>query len=304
MIESGSNFNKLLNVSCKSVEIYRLMVQQSEKVNAPIRPTMHLLLSGKAGSFKSKLYKMLGSAFYKYKVHPMEWISDATAAGIAGSIDTVAKQRVLVYPVGYHAKFGTLFIDELNLNPKEKQEALRHLLTFLEDEKTARKLGISLKEPIYDEVNCFSSRDGIIKFWNLRCNVILATMRDIRFANSNNYYNALLTRAIPIIIDFERMDLLAILKDQDLLFHNLNYQPEKLVQIKQEDFDMMAKMVFEDKEIPFSHTVRCLNNMFRCLAVIGHHDMDLYNYIMNCHKKIPQSILSQEEKEENSMFPV
>jgi len=149
---SSSNLIKLLNISCKSVEIKKLMVQQSPIVNYNMRPTMHTLLSGKASSFKSELYDMLVAA-YKSASHPVELLTDVTAPGIAGTIECVDKSRIIGFPACYNAKGGTLFLDEMNLHPVKQSEVIRCLLSFLENERTVRKMGISLGRNVFDEIN-------------------------------------------------------------------------------------------------------------------------------------------------------
>jgi hypothetical protein len=270
---------KLLNVACHTPRIEELTIQRKNKETFQIKPTIHIVLSQPYGTFKTTLYSIL-SGSYGYKEHPFVYVSKVTAAGIQGSIDQ--KSREVVCPLPYEAKHGTLFIDEFNPKPEEARDVTNAFLEFLEYETVNKRIGYKVKKDTVDEARQFSVQGGFLKYWGLRENVIIATMRNIRKSHET-FYRAFLSRCVPIVVQWKIKDMKAIDDDPSKLFKRICFdvKPKRFVPF--EDYKQIRDFVDKyEGYLKVGDYFRTVNDCVRAFAVIGRHDFDLYEYICLC----------------------
>lgn len=269
--------NKIINISCHSPRLENILVKQKND-DYIMRPSLHLLLSFPPGSFKTERMKSIEKTYGL--TQRVEYCADVTGPGLIGSIDT--DSREIVAPMAYSCKRGTLLIDELSINPKTQNITIKQMLTFLEDERTARKIGIKATEKQEKEFKMESAlcKNGWLKFWDLRCNVIFATMRNYRMSRGQIYYTAMLTRVTPIRYDISIDDIDKMLDDRKLIFEKLEFNLDSSP-IENKDFEMIrATVKGYGGLVPQINYVRSINDCLRCYAVLREHDADLYDFVI------------------------
>jgi len=260
---------ELLNIACHTPKIKNLQIEKLDGSLLTLRPTIHQYYSVDFGGLKTTLFKLVKKAYGGF------YCADATSAGIQGSIDQ--KTREYVPPIAYLCKGKTLIIDEFNLNPNTAAETVKSLLSLLEDEVVSRKMGIVGKKPIETEdVYC---KHGWMQYKNLRCNVILGTMKNIRKAR-RQFYSALVSRTVPIRIT-QTIEVLKSFDDYpQTLFHKINYDVPEEIRVSNKEYLFIRSVVEGYKIVSPQQFFRTINDCVRVYAVLGKHDLDLYDFIV------------------------
>jgi hypothetical protein len=268
----------LHNLACYSSEVKTIDVyRKNGEVIPHFRPTIHQFLICVSGLKKSSLMTAILDAFQS-KEHPTLYVTSPSPSGIMGTIEKDLKD--IVPPLAY--MYRTLLIDEFNVDPITRSELISAFLPILENEISSRKLGIKtlkkLESQLQDREDMMV-RNGVLQFSNLRCNHIFATMKNIR-KNRSDFYNALLSRTIPILMDWTRQDLITLDDNPDLHFHKIDLSFEKNLTVEYLDYVRIRDFVASFTSLHKSCFLRTINDCVRCFAILGKHDLDLYDYII------------------------
>lgn len=284
--------NLLLNLSCYSSAIKSLKIERKNGELFTLRPTIHVYICSKFGLQKSTIFERIEEAFDMVG-HPVKTLSDLTAASVKGTIDQ--KTRELIYPTAWYCKGGSLLVDEFNLLPNQASDIVKSFLTLLENEKVERRISLKEKESFKtDDVYCF---DGWLKFRHLRCNVIFATMKNIK-KNREMFFSGLVSRCVPIFLNSTVDKLIEFDDDPNRLFHKVEYGFPKEITVPFKEYDVIRGTVLQ-YEVQPQMFFRTLNDCVRCYAVLKEHDFDLYDYIITSRNwNLAKTSQKNEEKTE------
>lgn len=239
-----------------------------------IRPTLHQYLIGPSGQFKTTIMLKLKEA-YESPTHKILYVDDMTPSGIQGGIDD--KTRLPLPPLAYLAKSGSLMLDECNFNPITHERTILSLLPILENEISSRKIGFKPKKII--ETEDTTIRHGWMEFRNLRCNHILATMKNLR-KNRKEYMDALISRTVPTYLNWTRKDIELLVKNPSLLFRKIVFQTEPKVIMDAKTYWSLFGFVSDYNALPDKFVARTTDDLLRIYAVTKTYDADLFDYVV------------------------
>jgi hypothetical protein len=270
--DSNQKRIELLNIACHTPKINNLTIERKNGATLSLRPTIHQFYSIPFGGLKSTLMKLVEKCYSGSQ--PIRYCADATSAGIQGSIDQ--KSREYVPPIAYLCKQGTLLIDEFNLNPNVAADVVRSLLSLLEDEIVARKMGIVGKKSI--EKKDIFCKHGWLIYRDLRTNVIFGTMKNI-LKNRKTFYNALVSRCVPIRIE-PSIEVLETFDDNPkALFQYIGYKIHTEINVSNREYIKIRNFV-KKYDVSPQLFFRTLNDCVRIYAIVGKHDYDLYDFVI------------------------
>lgn len=274
MTDEAQLRNLLLNVSCYSSRLKGIRIKRKNGTYLELVPSLHLYLYSKFGLQKSTIFDRIEKGFKDNK-HPVISVSELTAASVVGTIDRSTGE--IIFPAAYYARNGILLVDEFNLNPNQSSSIVKSFLTLLSHEKVERRISLKEKEPIMTpDIYC---NNGWLRFKNLRCAVIFATMKNVK-KNREAFFSGLLSRCVPISINSDVEDLIKFDDNPDLLFHKLDLEiPKGRVNFSFKEYEKIREYVKTYDILP-ELFLRTLNDCVRACAVLGKHDEELSDYII------------------------
>lgn len=238
------------------------------------RSTLHQFIVGPSGQFKTTILMTLKKA-YETPEHRVLYVDDITPSAIKGGLDD--KTRRPLPPLAYLCKGGSLLLDECNLNPVTQEQIIQAMLPILENEISSRKIGFKPKEEI--ESADVTVKQGLLEFRNLKCNHILATMKNLR-KNRKEFMDALVSRTVPIYLNWTRKDMEILIRNPSLLFHKIDFHPEPRVIIDNKTYWALFGIAEKYDELPDKFVPRTTEDLLRVYAVTKTLDLDLFDYII------------------------
>ena len=276
IIRESETLSMLFNLAIASARLREIIIKEPVDT-IKISPQLHIMISSDKGLFKSTILFEIARLF---KAHPYNELSDAS---LVGTIDSKVMQ--FVPGAAWEARNGVLILDEFIFfdNHNILKGIVNNLLQLTEreqyvDKRIARfSSSIDLKEgDLWLRV-----KDGRIQC-KTSFSLLIGTMSKLNFRNPK--LDALKSRCIPIqwkpswelVLGvsegnkiFEYKDLLGDWKEVNRVrvINTKDYiYIRDLVKLRCEDITMF---------------MRCVNDCCRVFAILGKHNNELYNLILD-----------------------
>jgi hypothetical protein len=282
--------NRILNISCATAGIERLLVKEQFKTQE-FRPQLHGLLQSRPGGLKTTYLEEIGRA---YNVTPYSY---ATYAAMIGSIDRMTGR--FIPGLVWETRRKPLLLDEFRTGERGDAGAIDVLLGVLESGHYKRKIAVpSALIQERDDPFFYRVENGEIEV-QTRFPCIIATMKNLDMARSEKV-RALVQRCIPIRYDLPNEVVDAALQGSTL-YHAHKYAPQTDVVINRRDYRKIIELARKIRycEPGFKEVyTRSVGDLCRIYAVLGYHDMRLYRIVsyLKAGYHIEKAIELAEEK--------